>query len=49
MYNTSTQIFRAFADDIPGFAPALNYTRADVDTLIQILRYSIDKAVAETY
>ncbi len=42
-------VFRAFADDILGFAPALNYTRADVDTLMQILRYSLDKAVAETY
>lgn len=42
-------VFRAFADDILGFAPALNYTRDDVDTLMQILRYSLDKAVAETY
>ncbi|WP_354681964.1 aminotransferase class III-fold pyridoxal phosphate-dependent enzyme [Cupriavidus necator] len=42
-------VFRAFSDDILGFAPALNYTRADVDSLIQILRYSLDKAVAETY
>lgn len=42
-------VFRAFADDILGFAPALNYTRADVDTLMQILRYSLQKAVAELY
>lgn len=40
-------VFRAFADDILGFAPALNYTRTDVDTLIQILRFSLNKAVAE--
>ncbi|MCY1283537.1 Putrescine--pyruvate aminotransferase [compost metagenome] len=42
-------VFRAFSDDILGFAPALNYTRADVDSLIQILRFSLDKAVAETF
>lgn len=41
-------VFRAFSDDILGFAPALNYTKADVDTLIQILRFSLDKAVADT-
>lgn len=40
-------VFRAFADDILGFAPALNYTNSDVDNLIQILRFSLDKAVAE--
>lgn len=37
-------IFRAFADDILGFAPALNYTRDDVDLLILRLQRSIDEA-----
>lgn len=36
-------VFRAFADDILGFAPSLNYTHADVDNLIDILTFSIDK------
>ncbi|MNP11082.1 Ornithine aminotransferase [compost metagenome] len=36
-------VFRAFADDILGFAPALNYTHADVDTLVEILTFSIEK------
>ncbi|KQB52560.1 hypothetical protein AQS70_13975 [Pseudomonas endophytica] len=36
-------VFRAFADDILGFAPSLNYTHADVDNLIDILTLSIDK------
>ncbi|MHA6788205.1 aminotransferase class III-fold pyridoxal phosphate-dependent enzyme [Pseudomonas bijieensis] len=39
-------VFRAFADDILGFAPSLNYTEADVDVLIDILKYSIEKAVS---
>ena len=37
-------VFRAFADDILGFAPSLNYTNADVDKLIEILTFSIEKA-----
>jgi adenosylmethionine-8-amino-7-oxononanoate aminotransferase len=36
-------VFRAFADDILGFAPSLNYTNADVDKLIEILTFSIEK------
>lgn len=36
-------VFRAFADDILGFAPSLNYARADVDKLIEILTFSIEK------
>jgi len=39
-------VFRAFSDDILGFAPSLNYTEADVDVLIDILKYSIEKAVS---
>jgi adenosylmethionine-8-amino-7-oxononanoate aminotransferase len=34
-------VFRAFGDDILGFAPSLNYTEADVDVLIERLRASI--------
>ncbi|RZL89497.1 MAG: aminotransferase class III-fold pyridoxal phosphate-dependent enzyme [Variovorax sp.] len=34
-------VFRAFGDDILGFAPSLNYTDADVDVLIERLRASI--------
>lgn len=40
---TEGLVFRAFADDILGFAPSLNYTKADVDTLIDILTFSIEK------
>lgn len=36
-------VFRAFADDILGFAPSLNYTHADVDKLVEILTFSIEK------
>lgn len=36
-------VFRAFADDILGFAPSLNYTKVDVDNLIDILTFSIEK------
>ncbi|MGT2509566.1 aminotransferase class III-fold pyridoxal phosphate-dependent enzyme [Cupriavidus basilensis] len=42
-------VFRAFNDDILGFAPSLNYTRADVDSMMEILRFSLNKAVAENY
>lgn len=38
-------VFRAFADDILGFAPSLNYTNADVDKLIEILTFSIEKVI----
>lgn len=41
---TEGLVFRAFTDDILGFAPSLNYTTTDVDKLIEILRFSIDKA-----
>ena len=34
-------VFRAFGDDILGFAPSLNYTEADVDVLVERLRASI--------
>ena len=34
-------MFRAFGDDVLGFAPSLNYTEADVDVLIDKLRASI--------
>jgi adenosylmethionine-8-amino-7-oxononanoate aminotransferase len=37
-------VFRAFPDDILGFAPSLNYTEADINVLIDILKYSIEKA-----
>ena len=37
-------VFRAFADDILGFAPALNYTEADADTLIDKLHRAIERA-----
>ena len=39
--------FRAFADDILGFAPPLNFTRADVDLLMERLVKSIDQATEE--
>lgn len=35
-------VFRAFADDILGFAPSLNYTRSDVDMLIARLKRAMD-------
>lgn len=41
-------VFRAFADDILGFAPSLNYTVADIDTLMDILTHAINKAVASS-
>jgi len=41
-------VFRAFSDDILGFAPSLNYTEADIDVLIDILKYSIEKAVSSS-
>lgn len=42
-------VFRAFADDILGFAPSLNYTKADVDTLIEILTFSIRKVTGANW
>jgi len=34
-------VFRAFGDDILGFAPSLNYTEADIDVLVDRVRASI--------
>jgi adenosylmethionine-8-amino-7-oxononanoate aminotransferase len=42
-------VFRAFADDILGFAPALNYTEEDVDVLIVKLRRAIQRACSEVF
>lgn len=42
-------VFRAFGDDILGFAPALNYTEADVDTLMDKLHRAISRACKETF
>ena len=42
-------VLRAFPDDILGFAPSLNYTESDIDTLIQILRTSLERAFAESF
>lgn len=42
-------VFRAFADDILGFAPSLNYTKGDVDTLIEILTFSIQKVTGANW
>ncbi|WPB58931.1 aminotransferase class III-fold pyridoxal phosphate-dependent enzyme [Xylophilus sp. GOD-11R] len=41
-------VFRAFGDDILGFAPSLNYTEADVDVLIERLRGAIEHVLAQT-
>ena len=42
-------VFRAFADDILGFAPALTYTEKDVDVLIAKLRRAIERACSEVF
>ena len=42
-------VFRAFADDILGFAPALTYTEQDVDVLITKLRHAIQGACSEVF
>ena len=42
-------VFRAFADDILGFAPSLNYSDADVDKLIEILTFSIEKVTGSSW
>ena len=42
-------IFRAFADDILGFAPALTYTEKDVDVLIEKLQRAIQRACSEVF
>jgi len=41
-------VFRAFGDDILGFAPSLNYTEQDVDVLISVLRDAIEHVAAST-
>ncbi len=41
-------VFRAFADDILGFAPSLNYTNSDVDMLISRLKRAMDKAARDS-
>lgn len=40
-------VFRAFGDDILGFAPPLNFTHADVDLLIERLTHSINQAAQD--
>jgi adenosylmethionine-8-amino-7-oxononanoate aminotransferase len=40
-------VFRAFADDVLGFAPALTYTEQDVDVLIDKLRRAIQRGCSE--
>ncbi|KJV27335.1 hypothetical protein VI06_14510 [Aquitalea magnusonii] len=40
-------VFRAFSDDILGFAPSLNYTNSDIDRLINILHEAIRYVTAE--
>jgi len=42
-------VFRAFGDDILGFAPALNYTEADVDSLMDKLNRAIVSACKEVF
>lgn len=42
-------VFRAFGDDILGFAPSLNYTEADVDVLVDKLRRAIVLACSEVF
>lgn len=42
-------VFRAFADDILGFAPSLTYTEADVDVLVTKLRRAIVRACSEAF
>lgn len=42
-------VFRAFTDDILGFAPALTYSEADVDVLISKLRGAIRRACSEIF
>ncbi|PMS16700.1 aspartate aminotransferase family protein [Trinickia dabaoshanensis] len=40
-------IFRAFGDNILGFAPALSYTAGEFDLLFERLRRTLDDALAE--
>jgi adenosylmethionine-8-amino-7-oxononanoate aminotransferase len=42
-------VFRAFSDDVLGFAPSLNYTEADVDVLVEKLRSAIEGVCRETF
>ena len=39
-------IFRAFGDNILGFAPALSFTEADFDTLFERLQLTLDEVLA---
>lgn len=41
--------FRAFGDDILGFAPALNYTEQDVDVLVTKLKRAIELACNDVF
>jgi len=42
-------VFRAFSDDILGFAPALTYTKEDVDVLFNKLSRAIVQACSEIF
>jgi len=42
-------VFRAFNDDILGFAPALTYTKGDVDVVLTKLRSAIVQACSEIF
>ena len=41
-------IFRAFGDNILGFAPALSYTAAEFDLLFERLRKTLDEVLAQS-
>jgi adenosylmethionine-8-amino-7-oxononanoate aminotransferase len=40
-------VFRAFTDDILGFAPALNYTEAEMDVMLKRLRKTLDAVLQQ--
>jgi adenosylmethionine-8-amino-7-oxononanoate aminotransferase len=40
-------VFRAFGDNISGFAPALSYTAAEFDLLFERLERTLDNVLAE--
>jgi adenosylmethionine-8-amino-7-oxononanoate aminotransferase len=42
-------VFRAFSDDVLGFAPSLTYTEPDVDVLFEKLRRAIVRVCSETF
>lgn len=42
-------VFRAFSDDVLGFAPSLTYTEQDVDVLFEKLRRAIVRVCSETF